>query len=188
FNPLLRRAVQEEKITNEQLSKLAESPTLENAREVLTKFNFDQPPLIAEFFLEEVRSTSLRDRRSVTVQVTGRLYELDGPARNNILLTSDPITGGRTAYDQVLLASNNAFGQIVEQFVQPVTDYPLPEEAPVAEVVPEPEPVLVPGPATSPAPNLTGRPGGTLPPGTMPQLPPAEPPLGVAVPGETGGA
>ena len=174
FNPLLRRAVQEGKLTDEMVIQVAASPTLENAREVLSKFDFDQTPMVAQFFLEEVLSTRVKNRQSVTVQVTGRLYELDGPAVSNILLTSDPVTAGRTSYDQVLLAADDAFMRIAQQFVQPISDFALPSAMSQS----------APAMATSPSPSLTGKPGGVLAPGMMPQLPPAQPPLGVASPAD----
>ena len=58
FSPLVQRGLQEKRITPADVSNITAEPiSIENATEFLSKYTFDQTPLIADFRLEEVRSS-----------------------------------------------------------------------------------------------------------------------------------
>lgn len=141
--PTLMRAVQDEKITQDQMDTLVKSPTVQNADAVLSLMEFDAAPLIAEFTLGKVTSYTLPTRRgkvdedapqptAVQVEVTGNLYEVghtDKPIKT-ITTTSelDPvIQQDYRPEDRVLLAISDATDQIARQFVLPSDPLSLPE-------------------------------------------------------------
>ncbi|MBV9470425.1 MAG: hypothetical protein JOZ57_14400, partial [Abitibacteriaceae bacterium] len=84
YNPILLRGVQDRRLTTEELNTLTSvtstTPWLDRARQALSKLSFEQPPLIGDFTIEEVRSSGDRERPSVQVQATGRMYELGAVA------------------------------------------------------------------------------------------------------------
>ena len=208
FSPLLMRAVQERRVTQEQVNTLLKETTLGNARIVLSKIGFDQPPFIADFRLEEVRAGGTSTKPTVQVQVSARLYELGGQAGNNtVIVTSKAMAGGRNDVDRILLAARDAFAQAAAQLLTPPDDNaiilpraagpaagkpskgkgnaparPVPATTPLppAPVSPPSRPVApgVPLPGDVPMAGASSRGGDN----SVPQLPAPEPPLGVAVP------
>jgi hypothetical protein len=206
FSPLLMRAVQERRVTQEQVNTLLKDTTLGNARIVLSKISFEQPPFIADFRLEEVRAGGTPLKPTVQMQVSARLYELGGQtAANTVVVTSKSVGGGKDDVDRMLMAAQDAFTQATLQLLTPPDDsIVLPRAAvtpvkgkgqapaqavpPVTPVPPAPVAVPIP-PVQPPAPNVklpgdvpiagaSTRGGGS----TVPQLPAPEPPLGIAVP------
>src|SRR5262249_43574519 len=97
FNPILQRALQERRITKDMLNNLVDNPTLENARTVMQKLDpsFDQPALIGDFSIEEVRFSGTQKDTRVQAQVSGRLYELGAAvAVKSAVVTSNSVSGG----------------------------------------------------------------------------------------------
>jgi hypothetical protein len=198
FNPVLQRALVEKAITNDQLTNLIKTPSLENARTVLSKISFDRPPLIAQFIVEELRLGGTAKNTSVQAQVSGRLYELGNPvAIKSTVITSGSQSGGSVT-SSTLAAMNDSFRRSVVEFVAPIEEIQLvlPEpSAPVKAPVPvAPAPVALPEPVVVPAPprgDVSLLTGGTPMAGAssrgpigngVPQLPSATPPLGINVP------
>jgi hypothetical protein len=146
YNPIFLRAVQDKLLTKEQVDAMIAAPTVQNVQEALSKINFRQAPLIAEFAMEEITTEAGAPVPNVRAQVTGKLYEAtDGVAIKTVVVTSDPQPlhytrkkGKNTVYvrrsssERVLAAANNAFDQIATEFVKPLDDITLPEP-----VVPE---------------------------------------------------
>jgi hypothetical protein len=141
YNPIFLRAVQDKLLTKEQVDAIVAAPTLQNVQEALSKINFRQAPLIAEFSMEEITTEAGAPVPNVRAQVTGKLYEAtDGVAIRTVVVTSDPQPlyytrkkGKNTVYvrrsssERVLSAANNAFDQIAKEFVKPLEDITLPE-------------------------------------------------------------
>ena len=200
FNPILMRAVQERRITQEQLDALVNDTSLGNARIVLSKMGFGQPPFIADFRLEEVRPGGTKLKPTVQVQVSARLYELGGQtASNTVVVTSKSVSGGEGDVDRVLMASANAFAQAIAQLLTPPDDtITLPRaEAPAATPVKPASAVapVPPAPVVRPVPPVVRPTPGVVLPGdvpiegassrggsSLPQLPAPTPPLGISVP------
>ncbi|HEX8832831.1 MAG TPA: hypothetical protein VF719_01460 [Abditibacteriaceae bacterium] len=191
FNPILQRATQEKRITTDQLTTLVTTPTLENARIVLSKIAFDQPPMIAQFVLEEMRFSGADKNAKVQLQVSGRLYELGNPvAIKSTVITSNAQNASRVSVG-TLAAANDAFARSIAEFVAPIPEIQVVPPAPVA-----PTPVVTPTPVV-PVPVVPVAPVVTVPlPGDVaiagsssrnpsdlvPQLPAPMPPLGINVP------
>lgn len=141
YNPLFLRAVQDKVITKEQVAAILAAPTVEAVQGALGLMRFQQPPLIAEFAMEEITTESGTPIPFVRAQVTGKLYEAnDSVAIKTIVLTSDPQPlyyarkrGKDTVYvrrspsERIMAAANNAFNQIATEFVAPIEDITLPE-------------------------------------------------------------
>ena len=135
-SPALMRAVLDEKVTQDQLDTLVKSPTLENANTVLTAMQFDTPPLIAIFSLGKITTYSLppKGRKPqapiVQAQVTGKLYDLNNTTPiKSVVITSDMKPKNEMGFwpnDRILLAIDNAAGQIAERFVAPPAPLNLP--------------------------------------------------------------
>jgi hypothetical protein len=216
FSPLIQRGLQEKRLTEAQAQATINNPlvepgqaapppaTVETATTFLQQFTFDQVPMIAEFFLEEVRASGTGNRTSVQAQVAGRLYEVGNPvALKAPVVRSDAFSRGRNNIERYQGAARNAFAQIADEFTAPLEDVQLPmvtpAPAPVA-LTPEPEvpaatmpEPVAPAPlagaggnANTPLPGdvsiagASSRTSGTA--GGVPQLPSATPPLGIAVP------
>jgi hypothetical protein len=199
FNPVLQRAQVERAITATEFTTLVTAPTLENARLVLSKLSFDRPPMIAQFFVEEIRLSGTPAKTSVQAQVSGRLYELGNPvALKTTVITSNSVTG-RNVTTSTLVAMTDAFRRSTAEFVAPIEEIQLALPEPV---VPTPTPVAPPvvaPPVVAPpvvAPPVSGGNNVTLPGDVsilgsssrgvltngVPQLPSATPPLGINVP------
>lgn len=54
FDPILRRGVKENQLTEEDITALLASPSLATSQPVLDKLTFDQPAMTTEIFLEEL--------------------------------------------------------------------------------------------------------------------------------------
>lgn len=148
FNPVLQRGVIDEQYSQEDLDGFVADPTPDNARNILSKINFDrapklpftQAPLIAQVTLD----TYPTKPGSQTVQVTGTLYEM-GESGNTVFRTKTvvaPLTAQRPMMmqtenrnqsrqkmtapvvyrtsDLLLNALNNSFSQIANDFARPL--------------------------------------------------------------------
>ena len=202
FDPILRRAVSDKRLSDDVVSALVANPTLETAQPVFSNLTFNQVPMVADVQMEELRVGGTQKKPTVQLVMSGRLYEIggNGPFRN-VTVTSRSFAG-RTPADRLQAAANDAFQEIAQQFVAPPAAFELP--LPPAPVAPAPKPKAPTGSgATTPnggsgrpltaapgsggvnaagaTPNtLSPAPGGAF----VPQLPPAQPPLGIAVPQE----
>lgn len=145
YNPIFLRGMQEKTLTREQVKALIASPSLEAVQGALSKMEFDQPPLIAEFSMEEITTEAGNPIPSVRAQVTGKLYEANDPiAVKTVVVTSDPqplyyarpstdkkdkrtVYVRRSAGDRIIMAADNAFNQIAREFVKPLDDITLPD-------------------------------------------------------------
>lgn len=158
FDPVLQRALQDKLIDKTQLDALVATPTLQTAGGVggiLDKLGFPLKPLIADFRLEEVRSSGDPKAPSVQVQVLGKLYELNSEAAQQTkVFTSDPVKKRGTQFDQVLDAADNAFIMVANEFVRPPAEIALPRAEP-AKTTPK---------ATGKKPVKPARPNTMVPP------------------------
>jgi hypothetical protein len=207
FNPLIQRALQEKRLTEEQVTNLGQTPSVENATTVLNQFTFDRTPMIAQFSLEEVRSSGTAERPSVQAQVSGRLYELGNQvAFKSPVITSDPVQTGRNNIERYLGAADNAFMQIAAEMVAPLEDIQLPAAPETTPATGTPEAGTTPAPTpTTPAPaaatptpaapaNPVTLPGDTPIAGAssrgsasaVPQAPAAQQPSSITVPNTPG--
>jgi hypothetical protein len=138
FDPVLQRALQDKLIEKSQLDAMVETPTLQTASGILDKLGFPLKPLIADFRLEEVRSSGDAKAPSVQVQVLGKLYELNSEAAQQTkVFTSDPIKKRGSQFDQVLEATDNALRMVANEFVRPPAEIALPRIEP-SKVAPKP--------------------------------------------------
>ena len=215
FDPVLRRGLTEKQLAEDAITKLLSAPTLENARPVIDKLNFEQPVMTTEVFLEELTIGGDSKKPTVQLLVSGKLYQQGNPNPIKSETFRSRAVGGRTPSDRLIAAANDAFSGLAMTFVEPPAAFDLP--API-EVAPPPEadakgdtkgkgkatvvtpasgtdssatpvragtsggatampPIAAPAPLPSTAtPNaLPAAPGAPL----VPQLPAAEPPLGV---------
>lgn len=196
FDPIFRRAVAEKKINEDIMKALIDTPSLETAQPVLSQLTFDQPPMVAEVQLQELRVGGTQKDPTVQLQVSGKLYEVggSGPFRN-VVVTSRAF-GGRTPEARLQAAAADAFHDIAAQFIAPPETFQLPLPAGGASAMAggknsgvgstnanptTPAPNSGTAGTSNSMPNTMPSSGGRL---VIPQLPPAEPPLGIAVPQE----
>lgn len=144
-SPALMRAVLDEKVTQDQLDTLVKSPTLDNANTVLAAMQFDTPPLITIFSLGKITTYSLPPKGKkvqapiVQAEVIGKLYELGNSTPiKSITMTSDLKPRNQMGFwpnDRILMAIDNAAGQIADRFVAPPAPLNLP--APMGPAFPK---------------------------------------------------
>ena len=194
FDPILRRATAENRISQDIITPFLEDPSLETAQPVFTNLKFEQVPMVTQVQLEELRVGGTPKKPTLQLQASAKLYEVggSGPFRS-IVVTSNPAEG-KTPEARLQNAAADAFGQIAEFFVKPPETFQLPASL---QVVAEPEMTdadgkmddtkgmangkapIVPAPkpqVSTAAPNaMAPKPGINA----IPQLPPTEPPLGI---------
>ena len=161
FDPVLQRAMQEKLIDKAQVDAMVEKPTLQTATGILDKLGFRMKPLIADFHLEEVRSSGDPKAPSVQVQVLGKLYELNSEAAvQTKIITSDPVKRRASQFDQVLDAADNAFVLAASEFVRPPAEIELPRVEPpkIPVKAPVKAPVKTPAKPVKPTPPKTTKP------------------------------
>ncbi len=212
FDPLLRRALQEEKISDDDVKAFVLSPTLPAAQSVLSQLNLDQPGMVAQVALENLLVGGTQQSPTVQVRMRGDIYQT-GQAQpfRSITVTSKPY-GGSTPEDRLKAASGAAFNDIAAAFVEPPDEFQLP--IPVGSsagangtgrvggsgsntgggvmrpgaggtTVPLAPPVPLTPAVPGGAPISTPNPGvPTLNAPVAPVLPPATPPLGLNVPAQ----
>jgi hypothetical protein len=196
FDPVLRRGLTEKRIAENDLTALLSSPSLITSRPVVDKLMFDQPVMTADVQLQEVRVGGTPKAPTVQLQVSGSLYEQGNPKPvKSITVTSEPVRG-RTPSERLAAAADLAFMEIAREFVEPPPAFELPvpvAPAPTtkptrpgsAPVTPARTPTTPAMGAVPPAvPDIPMSPPNSLSPAPgvpfVPQLPPAQPPLGIA--------
>ena len=206
FDPIFRRAVADKRISEDEVSALVATPSLETANTVFSKLTFNQTPMVADVSLQELRIGGTQKAPTVQLQVSGKLYEVGGSGPFRSVVVTSRSFGGRTPQDRLQAAATDAFELLAAQFVAAPEEFKLPLPiAPVAPAATKPATgkaaaaksattkagapntkVLTaddstPGAMGAPAsaPNAMSPTGGLIP-----QLPPAQPPLGIAVPQE----
>ncbi len=190
FDPILRRAVVENRISQDIITPFVASPSLATAQPVFSQLKFEQVPMVTEIQLEEIRVGGTPKQPTVQLQMSGKLYEIggSGPFRS-IVVTSDAM-GGRTPEARLQAAASNAAQQIAAYFVKPPESFQLPESLQIKEDAATPAtdaktPATPVRPATNSAPST--QPNGMAPQSglsTIPVLPPTTPPLGIDPGGE----
>jgi hypothetical protein len=209
FDPILRRAVIENRVSDADITTLIATPTLQTAQPILTALSFDQPAMVADVKLEELRVGGTAKTPTVQLQMSGRLYDSTGNLFRTIAVTSRSFAG-KTPQDRLSAAASQGLAELANRLVDPPDTFALPLP-----------PTPTPGPSPTARPSATNRPSapstpstGTITPLTpvlpgsggviatppnsiapsqggadfVPQLPPAQPPLGLAVPDEPVGA
>ena len=185
FDPILRRAVVDNRISEDIIKPFVDSPSLATANPVFSQLKFEQVPMVTEIQLEEIRVGGTPKDPTVKLQMSGKLYEIggSGPFRS-IVITSDAV-GGRTPEARLQGAAANAAKQIAAYFVNPPASFDLPESLQIKEA-----PKMAPDgkmpaknlqPAINTAPKSMTPQSGLSP---IPVLPPTTPPLGVDPGGE----
>lgn len=202
FDPVLQRAIGEKALPDDTIKALLDTPSLATAQAVYGQLHFEQPAMIAEVNLEELRLGGTQSNPTVQLVVSSKLFEAGAtsPFVTPLQVTSAPMSGGRPE-DRIVKAARDAFAQVAAQFVAPPPSFALPGpkiSLPATPVKPVPpvKPAVRPAPVTPvnpvpPAIPSTGVP--VLPPNSIsppqgqdfiPQLPPSQPPLGITVPNE----
>ena len=194
FDPILRRAVAENRISQDTITPFLDTPSLETAQPVFSQLKFEQVPMVTQVQLEEIRVGGTAKKPTAQLQVSAQLYEVggSGPFRT-VVVTSNPAEG-RTPEERLLNASTDAFEQIAAFFVKAPDSFQLPasldivaDSAPVAPGragatsatgAPNMAPIVA-----APAPKMDStKPNAMAPQAGMsviPRLPVGEPPLGV---------
>ena len=189
FDPILRRAVVDNRISQDIITPFIDSPSLQTAEPVFTQLKFEQVPMVTQVQLEELRVGGTANKPTLQMQVSAKLYEIGNNAPfRSIVVTSDPAEG-RTPEARLQNAAANAFAQIAAYFVKAPNSFQLP-----ASLIAENQDATA-GNATpaTPAPNSKAPAAGAMMPSTQPNamssgmgattipvLPAGEPPLGIA--------
>ncbi len=146
FDPLLSRAVLETRVQPEEASAFIDSPSLSSAQNVLGLLGLEQPGMVAQVVLQNLRVGGTRSAPTVQVTVRGDLYEAgSGEPFRSITVTSKPF-GGLTPEERLRSSSAEAFADIAAAFVAPPTEFELP--LPLASA-----------PSTTTPGTMTGTPG-----------------------------
>lgn len=160
FDPLLRRALLEQQLTDADIDPFVLSPSLDNAQVVLAKLGLDQPGMVAQVSIQSLRIGGTSLAPTVQMTVRGDLYESSSvqPFRS-ITVTSKPFPG-LTPEERLTGAAGEAFEDIAAAFVAPPVEFDLPV------------------PTKTGTEMMTGAtPGGTTPGGTVPATPTGEMPI-----------
>ena len=209
FDPILRRAVADNRISQDIITPFVDSPSLETAQPVFTELKFDQVPMAAQVQLEELRVGGTAKKPTLQMQVSAKLYQIgDAAPFRSVVITSDPVEG-RTPEERIQKSAANAFQQVADYFVKAPDTFQLPASLDViagdsmgksamagdakmpkkatgsAPATPKPvAPAMAPAaPAKVDAtkPNMMAPQTGTA---VIPNVPAGDPPLGLDVPGE----
>ena len=193
FDPILRRAVVDNRISQDVITPFVDSPSLATATPVFTQLKFEQVPMVTEVQIEEIRVGGTVKKPTAQLQMSAKLYEIggNGPFRS-VVVTSDAMEG-RTPEARLQAAAANASQQIAAFFVKAPDTFQLPESLQIKE---DPKP-MTDGKDETPAPPGNSNMNDTMPNGAMPNgmtpgagmstipvLPPTTPPLGVEPGGE----
>jgi len=92
FDPILRRALAESQISDDDLSTFIFTPTLESAQAVLPKLSLDQPGMVARVNLENLQVGGTSAAPTAQVRMRAELFEV--PLQ--IVPPSAPVTGTTT--------------------------------------------------------------------------------------------
>jgi hypothetical protein len=198
FDPILQRAVVEKRLMDADVKALVATPTVQTARPILDKLDFDQPAMLVDISLLDVRVGGTKKDPTVQLQISGKLYQEGGGAPvKTVIVTSDP-ANGRSNRERIQRAADQDFQEMARQFVEAprdlaLTDLQLPEAPAAAAPAPNPAPAVT--PVVPPAVTMPPAQVQVLPPNSLtpevgkpfvPQLPAGQPPLGLSIPGEQG--
>ena len=126
FDPILRRAVVENRISQDIITPFIDSPSLATAEPVFTKLKFEQVPMVTQVQLEELRVGGTTKTPTLQMQVSAKLYEIGGSAPfRSIVVTSNSVEG-RTPEERLQKAAADAFNQIAAYFVKAPDSFQLP--------------------------------------------------------------
>ncbi len=202
FDPILRRAVVENRISQDIITPFVDTPSLATAQPVFTQLKFEQVPMATEIQLEEIRVGGTAKKPTAQLQMSARLYEIGGSAPfRSVVVTSDAVEG-RTPEARLQNAAADASRQIAEFFIKAPDTFQLP-----AALLVENEQTKMdadkmtadkmaadkmaagemPAKPTTKETMPKAQPNGAAPPTGMspiPVLPPTQPPLGVDPAGE----
>ena len=94
FDPILRRAVVENRIADDIMTPFLSTPSLETAQPVFNQLKFEQVPMVTQIQLEELRVGGTPKKPTLQLQASGKLYEVggSGPFRT-VVVTSNPAEG-----------------------------------------------------------------------------------------------
>lgn len=205
FDPILRRATVENRISQDLITPFVDSPSLATAQPVFTQLKFEQVPMVTQVQIEEIRVGGTAKKPTAQLQMSAKLYEIggSGPFRS-VTVTSDAAEG-RTPEARLQAAAANASRQIAALFVKAPESFQLPESLQIKEDDDKAKKPAMPSNATNPTPNAmtpntmtpntmtpnamtpNTQPNGTAPRtggSPIPVLPPPTPPLGVDPGGE----
>ncbi len=193
FDPILRRAVVENRISQDIITPFVDTPSLATAQPVFSQLKFEQVPMVTEVQLEEIRVGGTAKKPTAQLQMSARLYEIGASAPfRSVVVTSDAVEG-RTPEARLQNAAADASRQIAAFFVKAPDTFQLPaslliENAETKMAADGKTPVKpVPAKTAPKAMVPQAQPNGTAPRTGMspiPVLPPAQPPLGVDPGGE----
>ena len=193
FDPILRRAVVENRISQDIITPFIDAPSLQTAQPVFTQLRFDQVPMVTQVQLEELRVGGTTQKPTLQMQVSAKLYEIgNGNPFRSIVVTSDPAEG-RTPEARLQNAAADAFEQIAEYFVKAPDSFQLPasliaeNNAATAGGNAQNANPVAPTKPVAPVATPSVRPNGVAPrrgAAMIPVLPAGEPPLGIAAGGE----
>ncbi len=196
FDPILRRAVSDNLISDDIVNPFVSAPSLQTAEPIFSKLKFDQVPMITQVQIEELSVGGTVQNPTLQLQVSAKLYEIGGGGPvNSVVVTSDPATG-RTPEERLQNAAANAFGQVAAFFVKPPESFQLPtsltenlkdemgkgKKGMDGKMGMDGKTPAMATPNTMTAPNTTATPNAMAPQAGMPMIPvvPAgEPPLGI---------
>jgi hypothetical protein len=188
FDPVLRRGLVEKQISQDDIDALVKSATLDTAKPVVSKLSFDQPVMVAEVTLDELRIGGTALIPTVQIKATGHLYQQGAPDLaivKSIVVTSHSETG-KTPTERLTAAAADAFNDIAAGFAAPppAFDLPMPvETAPAAGTAAAPAAGTSPAAPAAPAPMNPVATPNSLPivPGTpfVPAIQAGQPPMGV---------
>ena len=186
FDPILRRAVVENRISEDIIKPFVDSPSLATANPVFSQLTFEQVPMVTEIQLEEIRVGGTPKAPTLQLQMSGKLYEIGNSVPfSSIVITSDSV-GGRTPEARLQGAAANAAQQIAAYFVKPPDSFQLPESLQIKEDATTKAtngkmPAKPVAPATNTQPQSMTPRAGMSP---IPVLPQTTPPLGIDPGGE----
>jgi hypothetical protein len=200
FDPLLRRALEDQQLSADELDTFVKTPTLEAAQATLPKLSLDQPGMVAKIALENLQVGGTPQSPTVQVRMHGDLYQVvpgakrvvDGAQQNDppvtTLFRSITVTSkdfpGRTPEDRLRAATGQAFDDIAAAFIERPSEFqlPLPIAPPTSATgtgkgTPGKAGMVKPGSkgTGTMGRGTTGTGSGTMPNGTMVPLTPAVP-------------
>lgn len=196
FDPILRRAVVENRISQDLITPFVNTPSLATAQPVFSQLKFEQVPMVTEIQIEEIHVGGNKNKPTAQLQMSAKLYEIgsDGPFRS-VVITSDAVEG-RTPEARIQNAAANAAQQIAAFFVKAPDTF----ELPASLLVETEDSTKAAGNGDGKMPSTNG--ASTTPPkptapssqpnamnaqpgmATIPVLPPSQPPLGLDATGE----
>ena len=198
FDPILRRATVENRISQDLITPFVDSPSLETAQPVFTQLKFEQVPMVTQFQIEEIRTGGTAKKPTAQLQMSAKLYEIGGSGPFRSVVVTSQAAEGRTPEARLQAAAADASRQIADLFVKAPDSFQLPESLQIKEEAPKTNGKTLNGKApvkavkSAPDANVpVAQPNGTAPRTGMgtgmspiPVLPPTSPPLGVDPGGE----